>query len=141
MLKLSTDDITLGCQEQSKTEVLSIISQLFQAKGFTSSSTVKQLEAREQQVSTYLGNGIALPHISDRQGNIVKQSGVHIFQFPHGIRWDKFHIVFLVVAVAAKEQEHLTILKNIASLLSNELVTRALALVSNKEDFIKILNN
>lgn len=139
MLELTTNDITLGCQEQSKAEVLSRVCQIFQTKGFTSSKCLEQLEAREKQISTYLGNGIALPHISDHQGNIVQHSGVHLFQFPHGIRWDKFHIAFLVIAVAAQEQEHLTILKDIASLLSNELVTRALSSVSNKDDFLKIL--
>lgn len=140
MLELSTDDITLGCREQNKAEVLLKICAEFQTKGFTSSECIEKLKAREKQVSTYLGNGIALPHISDRQGDIVKHSGVHIFQFPHGIRWDKFHIAFLVIAVAAKEQEHLTILRDVASLLSNELVTRALSSVTNKDDFIKILN-
>lgn len=141
MLELSTDDIALGCKEQNKKDVLLQICKVFQKKSFVSSTCIDNLEEREKQISTYLGNGVALPHISDKQGNLVQHSGIHIFQFPNGIKWDKLHIAFLVIAVAAKEQEHITILKNIASLVSNEIVIRALSSVSNKNDFLKILKD
>jgi hypothetical protein len=41
--------------------------------------------AREQQTSTFLGNGIAIPHGTTDTRDQVLKTGVKVFQFPQGI--------------------------------------------------------
>ena len=45
--------------------------------------------AREQQTSTFLGNGIAIPHGTTDTRDQVLKTGVKVFQFPQGILWGK----------------------------------------------------
>lgn len=43
--------------------------------------------AREQQTSTFLGNGIAIPHGTTDTRDQVLKTGVQVFQFPEGVTW------------------------------------------------------
>jgi phosphocarrier protein FPr len=41
--------------------------------------------AREQQTSTFLGNGIAIPHGTTDTRDQVLKTGVQVYQFPQGV--------------------------------------------------------
>ncbi|XPE64816.1 hypothetical protein ACNKHU_13330 [Shigella flexneri] len=43
--------------------------------------------AREQQTSTFLGNGIALGTGATDTRDQVLKTGVQVFQFPEGVTW------------------------------------------------------
>lgn len=141
------DDITinnlhLGCQAKNKTEVLSMVGQSFKEKGYVSQDCVAFLNERERQVSTFLGNGITLPHLPKSATNIIVKKGVEIFQFPDGVIWDRSNstVMFIAIGVIAKEKEHIDVLKQVASIFSDEIIANALSLISNKEDFLRVLN-
>lgn len=140
MLKISSDNLHLNCTAKTKNEVLSIIAENFLKKGYVSSDCLNSLKEREGQVSTFLGNGIVLPHLPVSAKNIIIKTGIEIFQFPHGVIWDRDNVMFIAIAVLAKDKEHIEVLKNITSIFGNEIIANALALISNKDDFIRILN-
>lgn len=140
MLKISSDNLHLNCTAKTKNEVLSIIAENCLKKGYVSSDCLNSLKEREGQVSTFLGNGIVLPHLPVSAKNIIIKTGIEIFQFPHGVIWDRDNVMFIAIAVLAKDREHIEVLKNIASIFGNEIIANALALISSKDDFIRILN-
>lgn len=140
MLNISSDNIHLNCRAKTKNDVLAIIAQNFNDKGYVSTDCLTYFKDRERQVSTFLGNGIVLPHLPVTAKSIILKIGVEIFQFPDGVIWDRSHVMFIAIAVLAKDKEHIEVLKNVASLLGNEIIANALALISNKDDFIRILN-
>ncbi|TYC83086.1 VOC family protein [Klebsiella sp. Z2] len=47
----------------------------------------------------------------------------------------------IAIGVIAKEKEHIDVLKEIASIFSDELIANALSLISDKHDFLKILQH
>ncbi|SXF39943.1 phosphoenolpyruvate-dependent PTS family enzyme IIA component [Klebsiella variicola] len=49
--------------------------------------------------------------------------------------------MFIAIGVIAKEKEHIDVLKEIASIFSDELIANALSLISDKNDFLKILQH
>lgn len=49
---------------------------------------VNGMLAREQQTSTFLGNGIAIPHGTTDTRDQVLKTGVQVFQFPEGVTGD-----------------------------------------------------
>ncbi len=49
--------------------------------------------------------------------------------------------MFIAIGVIAKEKEHIDVLKEIASIFSDELIANALSLISDKHDFLKILQH
>ncbi|MEA9392095.1 PTS sugar transporter subunit IIA [Acerihabitans sp. TG2] len=137
---ISIDNLHLGCQAKNKAAVLDMVGKIFMEKGYVDQDCIAFLNERERQVSTFLGNGITLPHLPKSATSIIVKKGIEIFQFPDGIRWDRSTVMFITIGVIAKEQEHIDVLKQVASIFSDEIIANALSLISNKEDFFRIIN-
>lgn len=72
---------------------------------------------RERSVSTYLGEGVAIPHGTDAARALVRRTTLGVLQFPRGVDWNGGR-VHLCVAIAAKGDEHITVLSALARILS-----------------------
>ncbi|ATA23251.1 PTS sugar transporter subunit IIA [Brenneria goodwinii] len=137
---ITLDNLHLGCQAKNKAEVLSMVGNAFKEKGYVSQDCIAFLNEREQQVSTFLGNGITLPHLPKSATNIIVKKGIEIYQFPDGVIWDRSNVMFITIGVIAKEKQHIDVLKQVATIFSDEIIANALSLISNKQDFLRILN-
>jgi len=137
---ITIDNLHLGCHAKNKADVLDMVGKIFMGKGYVDQNCITFLNERERQVSTFLGNGITLPHLPKSAINIIVKKGIEIFQFPDGVRWDRNNVMFIAIGVIAKEKEHIDVLKQVASIFSDEIIANALSLISNKEDFFRILN-
>jgi PTS system mannitol-specific IIC component len=74
---------------------------------------------RDSELTTYIGNGTAIPHgVSDAKKKILK-TGISILQFPDGVDFDG-NEVYLVVGIAGIGNEHLMILSNLAEIVEDE---------------------
>ncbi|QTF10712.1 PTS sugar transporter subunit IIA [Brenneria izadpanahii] len=137
---ITPDNLHLGCKAKNKAEVLSMVGNKFKEKGYVNQDCIAFLNEREHQVSTFLGNGITLPHLPKSATNIIVKTGIEVFQFPDGVIWDRSNVMFITIGVIAKEAQHIDVLKEIASIFSDEIIANALSLISNKQDFLRILN-
>ncbi|CPR18543.1 Fructose-specific phosphocarrier protein HPr / PTS system, fructose-specific IIA component [Brenneria goodwinii] len=117
-----------------------MVGNAFKEKGYVSQDCIAFLNEREQQVSTFLGNGITLPHLPKSATNIIVKKGIEIYQFPDGVIWDRSNVMFITIGVIAKEKQHIDVLKQVATIFSDEIIANALSLISNKQDFLRILN-
>lgn len=61
---ITAENIHLECHAKNKAEVLSMVGKEFKAKGYINQDCIAFLNEREQQVSTFLGNGITLPYLT-----------------------------------------------------------------------------
>lgn len=82
--------------------------------------------AREAQHSTYLGNGIAIPHGTVDTRDLVNKTGVQLHHYPQGVDWGEGQTVYLAIAIAAKSDEHLAILKQLTHVLSADGIEQKL---------------
>lgn len=137
---ITTDNLHLGCQARNKADVLTMVGNTFKDKGYVSQDCIVFLNEREKQVSTFLGNGITLPHLPKSATNIIVKTSIEIFQFPDGVIWDRSNVMFITIGVIAREKEHIDVLREIALIFSDEIIANALSLISGKEDFLRILN-
>ncbi|HGP2816706.1 TPA: PTS sugar transporter subunit IIA [Salmonella enterica] len=137
---ITADNLHLGCQARNKSDVLTMVANTFKDKGYVSQDCINFLNEREKQVSTFLGNGITLPHLPKSATDIIVKTGIEIFQFPDGVIWDRNNVMFITIGVIAKEKEHIDVLREIALIFSDEIIANALSLISGKEDFLRILN-
>jgi PTS system mannitol-specific IIA component/phosphocarrier protein FPr len=71
---------------------------------------------REKSVSTFIGEGVAIPHGTDESRALVKNTTLGVLQFPSGVDWDG-QPVKICVAIAAKGDEHVTVLSALAQIL------------------------
>lgn len=139
MLKLSENNICLNAIATDKNEAISQIASSLIANGNVAEGYEAGMLAREAQTSTYLGNGIAIPHGTLETRSLVQQTGVQIYQFPQGVEWSENNTAYVVIGIAAKSDEHLTLLRQLTSVLSDEQSAQKLATTQNIDEFIAIL--
>lgn len=89
MFQLSPQDIHLGAAADGKQEAIRQVAAALTEAGCVSAGYVDGMLQRELQTSTYLGNGIAIPHGTTDTRDLVLKTGVQVFQFPQGIAWAK----------------------------------------------------
>ncbi len=139
MFNLVENDIHLAAQADDKQQAITAVAQAFVEKGLVEEGYLQGMLAREQQTSTFLGNGIAIPHGTLDTRHLVKQTGVQIFQFPNGVKWSDDNIAYLVIGIAAKSDEHLAILRQLTHLLGDEDIAEN-SKTTNAQEFIALFN-
>ncbi len=140
-LTVSSSQIFLQTELTSKEEALSFIAQKLSALGFVSGDYYGPLAAREDAVSTYLINGVAIPHgVNEAKQQVVK-TGVCVVQIPAGITWnDKGDVATLLVGIAAKGTDHLSLLQRLTEVVMNQELAATLATTTAKEEILQALN-
>ena len=141
MFNLPESNIHLAASADNKQQAITLAANALEQAGYVEGGYLQGMLGREQQTSTFLGNGITLPHLPKSATDIILKTGIEIYQFPDGVIWDRSNVMFIAIGVIAKEKEHIDVLKEIASIFSDELIANALSLISDKHDFLKILQH
>ncbi|MGV3111904.1 PTS sugar transporter subunit IIA [Staphylococcus pettenkoferi] len=115
----SNDNIYLNQSISTQEEAIEQAGQALVKSGAVTEGYIQAMKEREQLVSTFMGNGIAIPHGTDEAKTEVIQSGLSLIQIPEGIDWDG-ETVKVVVGIAGKDGEHLDLLSKIAITFSEE---------------------
>lgn len=140
MLKLNKNDITLSQSATDKFEAIKSIAQSLTDKGLVEQGYVEGMLNRENQNSTFLGNGIAIPHGTTDTRSMVKTTGVAVHHFPQGVDWGDGNTVFVAIGIAAKSDEHLGILKQLTKVLGADGVEERLRNAKNEDKIIALLH-
>ncbi|HFQ5076593.1 TPA: fused PTS fructose transporter subunit IIA/HPr protein [Vibrio vulnificus] len=140
MLKLTSSDITLQQSADNKLDAIKNIAATLTAKGLVEQGYVEGMLNREAQNSTFLGNGIAIPHGTTDTRDLVQNTGVAVHHFPHGVEWGDGKKVYLAIGIAAKSDEHLGILKQLTKVLSADGVEARLQQATTEQEIIALLN-
>ena len=139
MIKLTQATIRLNAQARDKTEAIRIAGSLLVDSGNMQSGYVDSMLLREKVANTYLGNGIAIPHGLPKDRELIIQTGISVTQFPAGVQWNQGETVYLVVAIAARSDEHIELLANLTDVLDDPTTVQRLARTSSPQDIIERL--
>ena len=141
-LTVNSGQILLNAQVGTKDEVLELISGNLSSLGLVSGNYLDALTGREKKVSTYLINGVAIPHgVNEAKDQVIK-TGVFIVQVPGGVVWnDKGDVARLIVGIAAKGKDHLSLLQRLTTVVMDEPLAEQLATTTNKTDILNALNS
>jgi PTS system mannitol-specific IIA component len=80
---------------------------------------------REQTISTYVGEGVAIPHGTAAAKEVVRHDAICVVRFPDGVDWGG-EPVTLCVGIAAKNDGHVQLLAALADILLDPERARAL---------------
>lgn len=116
----------LGCRAASRDEAIEFSGSLLVARGSVSSEYVDAMLQREEVVSTYLGNGVALPHGVLESKSHIRSTGIVVAQYPDGVDWGP-GTAHLVVGLAAVGDDHVRVLSRLAEILQDEDLCQGLA--------------
>jgi PTS system mannitol-specific IIA component len=93
---------------------------------------------REWAMSTYLGEGVAVPHGLDVSRELVRRGTLAVLRFPEGVDWDG-DLVYVCVAIAARGDEHVARLAALAEILLDPVRARALREATDPAEIIRML--
>jgi phosphocarrier protein FPr len=72
--------------------------------------------------------------------DLILRTGIAVLQVPDGLQWNRGETVYLVVAIAARSDEHIGILANLANVLTDEDTVRRIATTNDPNDIITTLS-
>ncbi len=136
MIKLGKESIRLNAQARDKTEAIRLVGSLLVDSGNMKPGYIDSMLLREKVANTYLGNGIAIPHGLPKDRDLILQTGVAVTQIPGGVQWNAGETVYLVVGIAARSDEHISLLANLTDVLDDAETVRRLANTDDPRDII-----
>ncbi len=86
------------------------------AVGAVEPTYVDAMLERENSVSTYVGEGVAIPHGTLAGKDAVKDDAIVVLRFPDGVDWDG-NPVSVAVGIAARGNGHIALLSQLATVL------------------------
>lgn len=138
-MKLTENCIILNQSFENKTEAIEFVGKQLLSNGFVQSEYIAGMHKRDQAVSVFMGNDLAIPHATDECRQYIQTTGMVVVQVPNGVDFDG-NQARLLVGLAAAGDEHMDILANIAILCSDMQMVDALVKSSSKAAIIKMIN-
>jgi len=120
MALLSSQTIRLGAHYQNKAEAIRDVGRLLHLAGCIGPEYIEKMIERESLSTTYVGNGVAVPHGTKDSLAYVKKTGLAVVQVPDGVDFGNGNRARLLVGIAAKGNDHLDLLTTIASVCSDD---------------------
>jgi mannitol/fructose-specific phosphotransferase system IIA component len=116
---LTSDGVRLGLTATDKLDALRQCGAVLVELGAASEEYAAAILEREESVSTYMGEGVAIPHGTDASREYINRAALAVLQFPGGVDWNG-KPVQLCIAIASRTDEHISILQSLAMVLSDK---------------------
>jgi PTS system mannitol-specific IIA component len=106
--------------------------------GAVEPSYVDSMLARERSISTYVGEGVAIPHGTNAGKDAVHRDALAVLRFPDGLDWGG-QPVSVCVAIAARGDGHTEILGELADILLDPQRAQALREATDPGQVLSLL--
>ena len=141
---LEEKSIKLNASANSKKQALNQIIDLINKTGNITDKEQYQkiVFKREEQGTTGIGEGIAIPH---GKSNIVKKASLAAMVLPNGVDFQaldnkKVNLMFLIAAPETKDNIHLEVLSRLSALLMDEKFRENLRNAKNPKEFLNYID-
>ena len=131
--------IQLDARVADKAEALRQAAALLEAGGCTRPGFAASMARREGAAETYLGKGIAIPHGMVEDRDLILRDGIAVLQLREGVAWGPGQVARLVVAIAARSDAHIGILRRLTRLMQDEARLARLVTTAEPEEIIAAL--
>jgi len=139
MPSLAREAVITGLPSVTKTQAIEYVGSLLVERGHVGDDYVAAMLEREETVSTFLGNGVAMPHGTFESRDSVKSTGIVVAQYPEGVDWG-VGTAHLVIGLGAVGDDHVNVLSHIAEVLQDEEVAEELWTTENAEHLFSVLS-
>jgi PTS system mannitol-specific EIICBA component len=136
------EQIFLDRRALTKEEAIRFAGRKLVEGGFVTPDYVDAMLVRENDSSTYLGEGIAIPHGTLVAKDAVLKTGIVFCQYPQGVNFsdndeEKAHIV---IGIAARNNEHIGVIAALTRALDSEADIEMLKNTSDPQAVLDILS-
>lgn len=141
---LTKKSINLNVKASNKKDIIEQAVELMEQNGNINNKEeyLKLVMKREEEGSTGVGEGIAIPH---GKGNVISKPGLVAMVIPDGVDFESLDgkpvkLLFLIAAPDSKDNLHLEVLSRLSALLMSEKFRQDLLNAKSKEEFLKIID-
>jgi PTS system mannitol-specific IIC component len=110
---LSAEAVVLGGTATSRDAAIEEAGRLLVAAGAVEESYVAAMHVREASVSTYMGNGLAIPHGTNEAKGAIRRTAISFVRYDEPLDW-KGQPAEFVVGIAGAGDDHLALLARLA---------------------------
>lgn len=136
---LVKEGILLNVPSESKNEAIERAGKLLIAGGYVKENYIEGMKAREEEVTTYMGNGVAIPHGMNEYKKQILQTGIVLAQYPDGVDFGEGNTAYIVIGIAGIGDEHMEILSKIALTIQYEENVERLRKAKTPEEIMEII--
>ena len=141
---LSEKTISINVKAASKEDVIQQAVKLVSNSGAIKDVAVyeKGVFAREEESTTGIGEGIAIPHC---KSDVVAKPALAAMVIPEGVDYaaldgEPVHLLFLIAAPNSEDNVHLDVLARLSEMLMNDEFKNALLKAKSKKEFLQIID-
>ena len=131
--------IRLGATASSREEAVRLCGELLHTLGAVNEPYIDAMWERENIISSYMGEQVALPHGTDASRQYVNFAQLVFVRFAEPVDWDG-EAVRLCIGIAAKGDEHGELLGNLAEKLLSEASYKTLMETTSTSELLDLIN-
>jgi mannitol PTS system EIIA component len=132
--------IRLGVTASSQEEAVRLCGETLHALGAVKEPYLAAMWERENIISSYMGEQVALPHGTDASRQYVNFTQLVFVRFENEVSWDG-ELVKLCIGIAAKGDEHGELLGNLAEKLLDEVSYKTFMESNSPEELLELINS
>ncbi|MFP5252781.1 MAG: PTS sugar transporter subunit IIA [Actinomycetes bacterium] len=135
---LRADAVRLGLEAADKEDALRQCGAVLVEIGAADEAYAEAILERERSVSTYMGEGVAIPHGTDDSRQHIHRPALAFLQFPRGVDWNG-QTCTVCIAIASRSDEHIGILQSLALVLTDPAKSARLRETTDVNEVLELL--
>jgi PTS system mannitol-specific IIA component len=136
---LTLSQIKVPGTARSKDDAIREAGEILIDAGAVEPAYIDSMFEREQSVSTYMGNYLAIPHGTNESKDSIKRSALSVIRYDEPIDWDGNEVRF-ALGIAGYQGGHMDILSRIAIVFSDTDEVDKLLAARSAEEVYDLLN-
>jgi len=125
----------------NKEEVIEFLGGQLVQTGAVHPDYVQAMHKREQDIGTYITEGVAIPHGTEASRSLVRKAAIVVVKIPCGVEWINGNKVYLAFGIAGSEEEHVGLLGELATILMDADQKEQLMAAESEDDLFTCLTN
>lgn len=116
-MRIQRNLIKLNKHFETKEEAIEYCGSLLHDAGCVTAAYIPAMVQRNEELSVYMGNFIAIPHGTDEAKKEVKKTGICIVQVPRGINFgdaEERKVATVLFGIAGVGDDHLELIQKIS---------------------------
>ena len=135
---LNREAIVLGGSARTRDDAITEAGRLLVQSGAVDQRYVDAMHERETSVSTFMGNGLAIPHGTNEAKSLIRRTAISFVRYDEPIDWNGSPATY-VVGIAGAGDDHLTVLQALAGAFTDDASQAALAAAETPDDVLAVL--
>ena len=136
---LGLDRIRLSGTARTRDDAIREVGKLLVDAGAVTQAYADAMFDREEAVSTYMGNLLAIPHGTNEAKDGIHHSALAVVRYDEPIDWNGNPVRF-AIGIAGKGDEHLGILSGVAIAFSDEATVEKLLAASTPQEIVDLID-